>query len=117
MRPDRVRRILQDMLDEMEGIDTHLARKTFAEYSRNWVLKRAIERSIAIVSEASRRLPEELCASAPDVPWKEIRGIGNVLRHDYDDVVDQVIYRIATEKLPGLKVAILAMQAKLGKDD
>ncbi len=51
------------------------------------------------------------------MPWRKIRGIGNVLRHDYDDVVDEVIYGIATEDLPILKTAVLAIAASLDEPD
>jgi uncharacterized protein with HEPN domain len=43
----------------------------------------AVTRCLEIISEASRRLPDELKARHPSIPWKEIAGAGNVYRHDY----------------------------------
>ena len=41
------------------------------------------ERNLEIISEASRRIPDSLKEQEPNIPWKEIAGIGNMLRHDY----------------------------------
>ena len=65
----------------------------------------------------SRRLPAELRDSRPEIDWKQVLGIGNVLRHDYDDIVDEIIYRAVVEKLPPLKIAILAIEASLDEPE
>lgn len=46
----------------------------------------AVTRCLEIISEASRRLPDDLKARHADIPWKEIAGAGNIYRHDYDGV-------------------------------
>jgi hypothetical protein len=52
------------MLDAIAGIEATVAGASFAEYARNWTMRRAVERGIEIISEASRHLPEELKASS-----------------------------------------------------
>jgi len=42
---------------------------------------------LEIISEASRRLPEELKARHPEISWRQMAGAGNVYRHDYEDVI------------------------------
>ena len=44
---------------------------TLGAYVASWTTRRAAERAIEIISEASRRLPEPLKASEPDVPWRD----------------------------------------------
>jgi len=39
------------------------------------------ERALEIISEASRRLPDDMKASQPHIPWRDIAAIGNHLRH------------------------------------
>ena len=52
----------------------------------------AVTRCLEIISEASRRLPDELNARHPSIPWKQVAGAGNVYRHDYEDVAVQYIW-------------------------
>ena len=48
-------------------------------------------RRAATASEACHHIPGKLLNLAPDVPWKKIRGIGNILRHEYYNTADDVI--------------------------
>jgi uncharacterized protein with HEPN domain len=66
----------------------------------------AVIRCLEIISEASRRLPEELKARHPSIPWKDIAGAGNVYRHDYEDVTANLVWDTVTLALPPLRVVI-----------
>ena len=66
----------------------------------------AIVRCLEIVSEASRRLPEELKARHPAIPWKDIAGAGNIYRHDYEDVAAKIVWDTVVLGLPPLRAAI-----------
>jgi uncharacterized protein with HEPN domain len=56
-------------------------------------------------SEAVRKLGPEIEARHSGIPWRSIRGLGNVLRHDYDVVDDATIQRIVAEGLATLRQA------------
>jgi uncharacterized protein with HEPN domain len=57
-------------------------------------VRQLVERNLEIISEASRRIPDDLKAAEEDVPWREIAGIGNVLRHDYGEVRPEILWEI-----------------------
>ncbi len=80
-----------------------------------WLWRRAIERGIEIISEAARHLPDDLKRAEPGVPWRQVTGVGNVLRHGCDSVEDAVIYDIATSQLDELEAAVRRMLARLGE--
>jgi hypothetical protein len=46
-------------------------------------MKRAVQYALLITSEATRHIPDNLKNARPEVPWKDIHGLGNVLRHEY----------------------------------
>jgi uncharacterized protein with HEPN domain len=71
------------MLESIRGIEKAIAGKTLRDYERSWVLRSALERGIEVISEASRHLDGELKSQHKDVRWKDIAGIGNILRHEY----------------------------------
>jgi len=65
-----------------------------------------VTRSLEIVSEASRRIPQEIRDRHPELPWQKIMGVGNVYRHDYDNVQQDFVWRTVRERLPALLAAI-----------
>jgi uncharacterized protein with HEPN domain len=86
------------MLESIRGIEKAIAGKT--------------ERGIEVISEASRHLGRELKSQHKDVRWKDIAGIGNILRHEYR-VDGQIIWNAVKDDLPTLKKALLAIKASL----
>jgi len=69
-------------------------------------------------SRSSRRpagiLPDELKGQYTRIYWREIAAIGNLLRHEYGKVDDQIIWRVGQEYLPELKVVVLDMLKREG---
>lgn len=69
------------MLDAIDTVAEMTSGVDFPGYRGDVKLRRAVERCVEIVSEASRFLPDEFKALHLDQPWPEIAGIGNLLRH------------------------------------
>ena len=76
-----------------------------------------MERYLERLSEASRHVPQELKEKHPEVDWRGVADIGNVLRHAYDQVSDRRIWDTMTDDLPLLKAAIEAMIAEVERED
>jgi uncharacterized protein with HEPN domain len=104
---------LTHMLDNIERIRAWTDGLTMEAYRNRPMLRDAVERCLERISEASRRLPEETKASQPQIPWRKVADIGNVLRHEYDDVADTEIWRIVVDDLGALKDAVQAMISAL----
>ena len=66
----------------------------------------AVIRCLEIISEASRRLSDELKARHPDIPWRDIAAAGNFYRHNYEDVTSRRVWKTLQEHLPPLRAAI-----------
>lgn len=66
----------------------------------------AATRTIEIISEASRRLPDDLRARHPHLPWRAIRDAGNFYRHQYDNVLESYVWTTIHVDLPSLLVAV-----------
>jgi uncharacterized protein with HEPN domain len=96
---------LKDILQEIREIEAFARGRTFDDYMSSTMLRRAVERSIEIISEASRHVPDDLKARHPQIPWRRVAGAGNVLRHGYKLIRDDEIWRIATTELQPLKSA------------
>lgn len=103
---------LGHMLDEIDAIISATRGIAAETVMADYVTTRAVERAIQIVSEAAKQLPQEVRALDPDVPWPEIVGIGNLLRHEYYRIKTSEIKAILTEHLPRLRPAIVRLLAK-----
>jgi uncharacterized protein with HEPN domain len=66
----------------------------------------AVERYLLIISEAATRLGAQAETLCPGLPWHNIRGIGNWIRHQYDRVDLQTVWHTATVELLPLKAAV-----------
>jgi uncharacterized protein with HEPN domain len=104
---------IHDMLESIRGIEQAIKGKSFRDYQRSWVLRSAVERGVEVISEASRHLTRELKSPHKEVRWEDIAGIGNILRHEYQRVDGQIIWKAVKDELPRLKEALLAMKASL----
>ena len=76
----------------------------------------AVERKLLVISEAAIRLGQEAEIRCPGLPWSEIRGIGNWLRHQYDAVELPVVWKTVRDDLPPLKAAVLRALAAPSED-
>ena len=74
-----------------------------------------MQRAIEIISEAVRRIPDELKARRREIDWRSIAGIGNVLWHEYHTISDRVIWDVVEKDLHSLKMAVEAITAALEK--
>jgi uncharacterized protein with HEPN domain len=74
--------------------------------SRRIVVRFTLTRCLEIISEAARRLPQSLRNRHPELPWRAIMGAGNVYRHDYDSVAEEIVWQTVQQNLAPLLKAV-----------
>lgn len=109
--PRDYRHALDDMLAALDGIAQATAGKSFETFRGDWLLKHGVERGIEINSEASRAIPDAVKALRPEIPWQQVRAIGNVLRHEYHGLSDMIVWNVVVDELPRLRTAVEALRA------
>lgn len=72
----------------------------------------AVERKLQIISEAAIQLGPAAESNWPELPWREVRGIGNWLRHQYERIELSVLWNTIEQDLPPLKVVVLRALAR-----
>jgi uncharacterized protein with HEPN domain len=73
------------------------------------VLVDAVERCLTRITQAAIRAgPEAMRRAAPELPFEQVRGLGNVLRHAYDVIDLEIVWRTVKERLPALRAACAA---------
>jgi uncharacterized protein with HEPN domain len=66
----------------------------------------AVIRNLEIIGEATKHIPEEVLKKHPDLPWPEMRGIRNVLIHEYFGVSLPILWETTQINLPPLIPAL-----------
>lgn len=94
---------LTDILEAIERIREVTCGMTLEAFEQDWQKKWIVERGVEIISEASRRLPGELKARHPAIPWEKVAAIGNVLRHEYQRIAPALLWTVAQGDLDPLE--------------
>ncbi len=98
---------LRDISAAIEMIERFTAGIDFEEFMEDPKTVSAVERKLQVISEAAIRLGAEAERRCPGVAWREIRGIGNWLRHQYDRIELPVIWKTVKQDLPALKAVVI----------
>ena len=93
---------LSDIIEAIRHIQAETDGVPLDVFEADWRKRWLVERGVEIISEASRRLPAELKARHPEIPWQQVVDIGNILRHEYQRVAPDVLWRLAQDDLPPL---------------
>ena len=67
------------------------------------MIQDAVIRNLEVIGEAVKGLSEELRSTNPDVPWKQIAGMRDVLIHHYFGVKIETVWQVVVQHLPNLK--------------
>lgn len=108
---------LTDIVEAIERIRAIMDDVMLEAFEADWQKQWLVERGVEIISEASRRLNEDIRSRHPEIPWPKVAGIGNVLRHNYESVAPPVMWTLVRDDLPTLeKVCSEELAAEIGRE-
>ena len=97
---------LEDIVESSALIAVYVQGMSYA----NWVKDRktidAVVRNLQIIGEATNHVPEDVRSRYSDVPWAQLRGMRNILIHEYFGVDTDILWRAVTEDVPRLRKQI-----------
>lgn len=105
---DRSRAALEAICENATRALAVHSRNSPSSFEASWEETYLAIRCLEIISEASRRLEPEVLERRPGLPWRQIRDIGNTLRHGYDAVLPDRIWRVLEHDLEALLAAVKA---------
>ena len=108
-----IRTYLDDIIESTEHIILYTTNKSQHDYENDDLLHDGILRRLEIIGEAVRHIPHEFRETYPDINWKEIAGLRDVLIHEYFGVNDERIWKTIKEDIPTLKEQIEKLLSSL----
>jgi uncharacterized protein with HEPN domain len=97
---------LRHILDETNYLIQHTQNLTRDRFEQDETLKRAFVRSIEIIGEATRHIPDGFRQQYPQVEWRAIAGMRDRLIHNYFGVDYDIVWDVITHKIPELQKTI-----------
>ena len=117
MLPDRDRVFVGQMIEAAQAaLDFTEGRTKDALLSDRFVAF-AVVRAIQLVGQAARNVSEGVQATSPDIPWRQMIGMRNVVVHDYADVDLALVWKTVRDDLPSLVRRLRALLDEAASDD
>ena len=115
MKARDYRDYLQDILDAVNDIESFVDGLTYEEFIKDRKTLNAVVRSIEIIGEASKNIPETMKAKYKELPWKQMAGMRDKLIHAYFGVDVEMLWKAVKENIPPLRRSIQQMLKDLEK--
>ncbi len=103
--PRDPRLYLDEILEAIKRIREYSSGMTREQFVVDHKTSDAVVRNLEIIGEASRALPESFHAMAPEIEWRKIIGMRNVIAHAYFGISLSIVWDIVAGKLPALELA------------
>ncbi len=91
---------IEDMLNAIAGIAEDIEGLNYEAFLHHRTIRNSVARELEIMGEAAKYIPPDIEAYYPDIPWHFIRGMRNVIAHEYFGVDWQIVWETATADLP-----------------
>ncbi len=97
---------VMDIRDSCRKIETYTASMTREQFLADDRTVDAVIRNLMIIGEATRRVPEEMLASMPDINWRRVADMRNVLAHAYFGIDEDILWDVIRNHVPPMLAAV-----------
>jgi uncharacterized protein with HEPN domain len=93
---------LKDITDSSSLVVEYVKSLSFEEFEKDTMRFLAVSRLLEIIGEATKNLSNDFKSRYPNVPWKKMAGLRDVIIHDYQELNREMIFKIASQDIPKL---------------
>lgn len=100
---------LRDIADSISAIEEYTRSVQEGDFYSNRLVQDAVVRRLEIIGEAAKNIDDDFRSKYPDIPWKKIAGMRDIIAHGYFGVKPERIWDIVNQNLPELKKLIASV--------
>jgi uncharacterized protein with HEPN domain len=105
---------LKDILEAVRRVGSYTENMDFVAFAKNAMAIDAVIRNLEVIGEAAGRIPEEIRADSPEIEWRKIIALRNVLAHEYFGIHTKIVWDVIVDKLGPLEQACQKILKSLG---
>jgi uncharacterized protein with HEPN domain len=113
METDQLGR-LRDILEAARLIASYIEDTTETDFRADKQKQDAVIRRIEIIGEATAHLTDQTRKTIPDLPFRKMRGMRNIIAHDYANVDLKIVWEVATLHVPEIRAVLTEFFARQG---
>lgn len=103
-RPHRM--FLEDILTSLGNIEEYTSGMDYKGFTSDKKTVDAVARNLEIIGEAAKNIPATVRERHPEIPWRRLMGLRNVVVHEYFGMDLGILWRIVREELPSVNAAV-----------
>ena len=97
---------VKDILQNMRDAEEFIQELSYDQFQSDKKTLNAVMRSIEVIGEAAKKVPDTIRTKYPSVPWKEMAGMRDKIIHFYFGVDREAVWLVVKERIPALKPLI-----------
>jgi len=104
---------IEHMIETADSLLLFAENLTESEYAASLEKQYAMKFAFVMLGEDAARISEEIQIRHPDIPWREIKGLRNIVAHAYDKTDDDIIWNTVRRDIEPLRQRLLQIKSEL----